>query len=111
MCHRQRLLSQELSLFNLANRHLPRELQQMLRCAVPAARPNAPAGHAMYSTHTHTRTTYSTTHTTYVPQASGGSKRKRGRQQHGDEEDDEQEEMVYPEDEEEEEEEEEDDEE
>lgn len=111
LMNRQRLLSQELSLFNLANRHLPRELQQMLRCAVPAARPNAPAGHAMYSTHTHTRTTYSTTHTTYVPQASGGSKRKRGRQQHGDEEDDEQEEMVYPEDEEEEEEEEEDDEE
>ncbi|KAH0497233.1 hypothetical protein TgHK011_004553 [Trichoderma gracile] len=106
LMNRQRLLSQELSLFHLANRHLPRELQQMLRCAVPAARPNGHAGHAAYSTHTHTHTTYSTTHTTYRSQA--GGKRKRDRQGHEDEEDDGEEEMVYPEDEEEEEEEEDD---
>ncbi|KAL6882462.1 centromere kinetochore component CENP-T domain-containing protein [Trichoderma longibrachiatum] len=94
LMNRQRLLSQELSLFNLANRHLPRELQQMLRCAVPAARPNGHAGHSVPSTHTHT-------HTTYAPRASGGSKRKRAPEEH-DEKDDEEEEMVYPEDEEEE---------
>ncbi|TFB03648.1 hypothetical protein CCMA1212_004810 [Trichoderma ghanense] len=103
LMNRQRLLNQELSLFNLANRHLPRELQQMLRCAVPVARPNGHAGHAVYSTHTQTQTTYSTTHTTHRPYDGGGSKRKRGQEEHDDEEDDEEEEMVYPEDEEEEE--------
>ncbi|PTB70452.1 hypothetical protein BBK36DRAFT_1164981 [Trichoderma citrinoviride] len=107
LMNRQRLLNQEVSLFHLANRHLPRELQQMLRCAVPAARPNGHAGHAVYSTQTHTHTTYSTTHTAYVPRQGGGSKRKRDQEhEHDDEEEDDgEEEMVYPEDEEEEEEE------
>ncbi|KAL6871311.1 centromere kinetochore component CENP-T domain-containing protein [Trichoderma novae-zelandiae] len=108
LMNRQRLLNQELSLFNLANRHLPRELQQMLRCAIPVARPNGHAGHAMYATHTHTHTTYSTTHTMYMPHRGSGSKRKRDEEEpeYDDEEgDEEEEEMVYPEDEDEEEEE------
>ncbi|KAL7947800.1 centromere kinetochore component CENP-T domain-containing protein [Trichoderma barbatum] len=98
LMNRQRLLNPELSLFNLANRHLPRELQQMLRCAIPAARPGAYAAH---STHV--------AHAMYTTHHDGGTKRKREEDEHeyDEDDDDEEEELVFPEDEDEEEEEEE----
>ncbi|PKK53380.1 hypothetical protein CI102_3040 [Trichoderma harzianum] len=97
LMNRQRLLNPGLSLFNLANRHLPRELQQMLRCAIPVAHPG------MYATHA--------THAAYVPHGDGGAKRKREEEEYDEDDEDEEEELVFPEDEDEEEEEEDEDEE
>ncbi|UKZ74177.1 hypothetical protein TrVFT333_001836 [Trichoderma virens FT-333] len=102
LMNRQRLLTPGISLFNLANRNLPRELLQSLRSATPVAPPGMYAAHAtqispaMYAIH-----------------GDGGTKRKREEEEEEEDEeneDDEEEELVYPEDEDEEEEEEEEDE-
>ncbi|KAL7938330.1 centromere kinetochore component CENP-T domain-containing protein [Trichoderma chlorosporum] len=96
LMNRQRILNPELSLFNLANRHLPRELQQMLRYAIPVARPGMLAAHAAQAAHA-----------MYAANGDGGLKRKREEDEDDEDDDDEEEELVFPEDEDEEEEEEE----